>query len=187
MRLLFGVFAFFLSGAAGADLPLKSSLGAGHPSLILIADHADFITPSQRIRLNDDAWTTVQLSVADGVRLKYLHSIQDAPRIVITDSRGAVRRVLQVSSAEDVLRIIGAIRDGRETYRFACARCHGEDGNDDSYAYIRKLGGIGARLTADQIAARLHPLPMGGSGFAVRGYMLTRERLDALVAYVAGL
>ena len=119
------------------------------------------------------------------LRLVCAHSLLLS--VAALDAGGLPASGIPVSGLHDAARLAKTWEEGKETYRFACARCHGEDGNDESYMYIRKLGGIGKRLSREAIKARIHPLPRGNSVFSVRGHLLTLERLDALVAYVAGL
>jgi len=79
------------------------------------------------------------------------------------------------------------LRRGEASYGMACARCHGEDGNLGNYAYIRTLGGIGKRLTHQEIRQRLRPLEITPDEISIRSHIFTRKDLDELIAYVASL
>jgi cytochrome c553 len=87
----------------------------------------------------------------------------------------------------DVAQVGRILADGKQTFAFACTRCHGEDGNADTYAGIRKLGGIGSRLSASEIKVRLRAVPLGNSEVIVRGHVISLDRLNSLVAYVSSL
>ena len=156
------------------------------PAVIVVSNET-LLSKSHRVELQELGWGVLELNVSDAIRSRYLLSAMEAPLLVIADSGAVVRRIVRVSTSAGILQAVEAFEAGKASYNFACARCHGEDGDSDAYAFIRKLRGIGSRLTAEQITARMYPLPMGSSGFAVRGHLLSRERLDALVAYVAGL
>jgi mono/diheme cytochrome c family protein len=62
-----------------------------------------------------------------------------------------------------------------------CARCHGESGNETSYPNIKPLGGIGNRLSKQQI------LEATAATGVVNLQTHPREELEALAVYVAGL
>ena len=79
------------------------------------------------------------------------------------------------------------LKRGRASYQTACARCHGEDGDWDHYPGIKKVGGIGKRLTQKEILERLRPLEITPDEIAVRGHILSRKDLDELITYVASL
>jgi mono/diheme cytochrome c family protein len=146
-------------------------------SVVVIADDPGF-----RNSVKLQGWTVVLLSAAEAVQLGYIGSTADAPVLVFTDAKSKIRRI---AAGADAPRTLSLLHDGKQTFHFACVRCHGVDGENDSYLSIRKLGGIGTRLTLEQIRARIYPLPIGSAGFSVRGHVLTREQLDALIAYIA--
>ena len=77
--------------------------------------------------------------------------------------------------------------DGRAFFLNRCARCHGEDGADDTYPYISPLAGIGGRLTLTQIRAKLHPTMVGDNFILIRGEPFTARQFEALVTFIAGL
>jgi mono/diheme cytochrome c family protein len=154
---------------------------------VVVSDGPELLSESERLKLHTAGWRIAQLNVAEGIRLRYLRSPAEAPLVVIADAAGIVRRIVRAANGAGILRATESFEQGKATFDFACARCHGEDGGSENYALIRKLSGIGLRLDLQQIAARMYPLPMGSSGFAVRGHIVSRDQLHALVAYVAGL
>jgi hypothetical protein len=106
----------------------------------------------------------------------------------LIDEDGVVRRIEPApSSHEGVASFIEDWEEGRAFFVNRCARCHGEDGADDSYPYIRTLVGIGSRLTRTQIRARLHPATVGENLVLVRGERFTALQFEALVTFIAGL
>lgn len=150
-------------------------------SLVIVADEREFVSSHQRQDIERRGWTLRRVSIAEGLRLKYIPSANDAPAVVYG------RTVVRVRDGAAVIRFASTLASGKQIFGFACARCHGEDGNSDAYPSIKKLGGIGARLSSDEIAERLRAVPLGNSEFTVRGHVLSRERMDALVTYVGGL
>ena len=76
---------------------------------------------------------------------------------------------------------------GKQGYETACVRCHGDNGNLEDYPNIRKLGGIGKRLSDGQLRQQLHPVPLGKDLFSVRSHLFTERQLQALVRYVRSL
>lgn len=76
---------------------------------------------------------------------------------------------------------------GEKLYNVACARCHGVDGADTSYPGIRRLDGIGKRLTNAEIRLRMKPLKTGEDEFLVRNYTMKGAELGALVEFVSRL
>jgi hypothetical protein len=76
---------------------------------------------------------------------------------------------------------------GKQGYEPACVRCHGDDGNLDTHPNVRKLGGIGKRLTSEEIRGRLHPLPLGKDLYSVRSHLFSERQLQALIAYLKTL
>jgi peroxiredoxin len=96
-------------------------------------------------------------------------------RIGCTDALGETR--------QELVQFVEQWRDGKEMFDLACARCH----TDESYPYIKMLGGIGNRLTKGQIRERISAIELKRDQISVRSRMYTRRQLDALLVYVAGL
>lgn len=159
---------------------LAAQCGAEPAKLVVVSDEPEFLSSSQRQQIERYGWKVERLSVAEGTRLKHVRPDRRAPVFVYG------QRAVTVGDGAEIVRLASKLADGKQTYKFACTRCHGEDGNNDAYLNIRKLGGIGARLTNAEIEERLRALPLG-SDFTVRGHIVSRESLDALVAYIAGL
>ena len=111
--------------------------------------------------------------------------------VLLVDKQGVLRRIERFPGVEpapaDLVRIIERWLAGKSSFETACARCHGDDGSSTDYPFIKKLTGIGNRLTEDQIRDRLHPLPMRSEQYSVRSHLFRSDELSALIAYVAGL
>jgi cytochrome c553 len=101
--------------------------------------------------------------------------------IVLVDRSGKVRRVARGAGADGLESEWKRWRDGRASYEANCARCHGEDGRDESYPGAKSLGGIGTRHTVAEILEKTDR-----SGFVDLNYLRT-EGKKALAIYVAGL
>jgi len=86
-----------------------------------------------------------------------------------------------------VAQLVEQWQRGKFSYQLACARCHGEDGNSEDYPYIKKLGGIGKRMSRDEIRDRLRAVTITREEISVRSHLFSRRDLDALLIYVAGL
>ena len=106
----------------------------------------------------------------------------------LIDEGGIVRRIGPLpSSGDGVIGFVEEWEEGRTFFLNRCARCHGEDGADDSYPYIKPLAGMGRRLTRMQIRAKLHPAVAGPDYIMVRGDAFTARQFEALMTFIAGL
>ncbi len=96
-----------------------------------------------------------------------------------------VRRVIRGGSAEEhaerVVSEVKAWQRGRHIYEAQCARCHGSDGMDTGYPFIKTLDGIGNRHTEEEI------IRLTEATGAVDLSSLNAENRTALAIYVAGL
>ncbi len=106
--------------------------------------------------------------------------------VVLVDEAGVVRAV--APQATDPAALVSRWKAGKVLFESACARCHTEDGAEEYYSFnIKKLAGIGNRLTPAEILERTNPVPMGLNHYSIRAFLYTKEEVDALIAYVAGL
>ena len=101
------------------------------------------------------------------------------------DREGVIRRVWRnvspTTMGADLVTFARAWNKGQAVYQAQCARCHGDDGNDTSYAHIKTLGGIGNRLSEDQILAATRATGI------VDLSQFSADDIRALMTYVAGL
>jgi len=106
----------------------------------------------------------------------------------LIDKDGILRRAGRPGpQARDLVDFVDLWRIGKENFDLACKRCHGVDGNLDDYPKIKKLGGIGNRLTPEEILSRVYPVELTRDEITVRSHLFTRRELDALIVYVSGL
>jgi len=109
-------------------------------------------------------------------------------KMLLVDEAGILRRTGPVPpTAAAAAEFVREWELGKDTFRNRCARCHGEDGKDTGYAYIRRLDGIGNRLSREQIREKLHPSVVGPDYITIRGQGFTARELEALVTFLAGL
>lgn len=73
----------------------------------------------------------------------------------LIDKSGIVRRIERKveppTHGRDLVNLVESRTGGRRLYDALCARCHGSDGRSDSYPNIKRLNGIGNRLSDDKI------------------------------------
>ena len=65
-------------------------------------------------------------------------------------------------------------------------RCHGEDG-DNTACVDKVLTGVGRRLSPEQMRDALHIGEVNDREVVVRGEMIQRFQLDAILVYVNSL
>lgn len=104
-------------------------------------------------------------------------------RWVLIDSARKIRRAGEYFGldADQLVSIVQSWRRGKTIYEGACARCHGQDGTDTSYPNIKTLGGIGSRMSEEEIIDATEATGV------VDLSSLSSADLKALAAYVAGL
>jgi peroxiredoxin len=103
-------------------------------------------------------------------------------RLAFLVENGMVRRVVPVTRSDaEIVGVVKVWEEGRKIYSAQCSRCHGEDGKDTSYPGTKSLGGIGNRISEEEI---LHRTLLTG---AVDLTPLKDASRKALAAYVAGL
>jgi cytochrome c553 len=133
-------------------------------------------------------------ATSESVRRAYLRSESGgatASIVFLIDHARILRRVLAVPAPASVgaslLEMRSIYEAGKQGFESACVRCHGDDGDDDGYPNIRKLSGIGNRLTQGEITEHLHPLTLSPDQISVRTFIFSKTNLEALVLYVSGL
>jgi len=105
------------------------------------------------------------------------------------DTGGVVRRVLsgQVLTGPELAAFVKLWQSGKVVFETSCARCHGADGDLSICEDVKRLAGIGKRLTEAEIRERLRIGQVNDRDVIVRGQIYSRLDVDAVVAYVAGL
>jgi len=112
----------------------------------------------------------------------------DPPATMLVDPDGVVRRLLsgQALTGPDLVRFVKLWQFGKTVFSARCARCHGEDGALQTCEDVKLLMGIGRRLTEAQIRERLRLAPVNDQ-YLIRSQLFTKEEVDAVIVYVAGL
>jgi len=111
------------------------------------------------------------------------------PATILVDSSGIIRRVHsgQALTGAALADFVESWQWGRTVYTSACARCHGEEGDNNICLDVKPLIGIGRRLSEAQIRERLRPGEINDRELLVRGQIFSRQDVKAVIAYVAGL
>ena len=103
----------------------------------------------------------------------------------LIDKEGFIRRIERKvnpeTHGEDLVLLMKRWQEGKKIYDAYCARCHGDDGNAEGYPSVKKLGGIGNRMTVEQI------IEATAATGLVNLNQFSEEELKALAIYVAGL
>ena len=112
----------------------------------------------------------------------------DPPATLLVDPLNMVRRLLpgRALTGPDLARFVKVWQFGRIVFNAECARCHGEDGAMGTCEDVKPLVGIGRRLTEAQIRERLRMAPVNDQ-YLIRSQFFTKEEVDSVIVYVAGL
>jgi hypothetical protein len=107
---------------------------------------------------------------------------------LLLDRAGVVRRVLtgRVLTGVDLAHFVELWQSGKTYFVAYCSRCHGEDG-DSTLCVEKPLTGVGQKLSPEQIRDRLRVGEMSDTEVLIRGEIIKRSQLDAIIVYVAGL
>lgn len=118
---------------------------------------------------------------------KFLENTPTASLLV--DPDGVVRRVLpgRVLAGADLSAFVRQWQSGKIVFDTSCARCHGEDGALHICEDVKPLVGIGKRLTEAQIREKLRIGEINDRDLLIRGQIYSRQDVDAVIAYIAGL
>lgn len=110
------------------------------------------------------------------------------PATLLVDSSGVLRRVLpgRALTGPDLAGFVKHWQFGKTVFHATCARCHGDDGDLHICEDVKPLAGIGRRLTEAQIREKLRMAEVNDE-FVIRGEFFTRQEVEAVIAYVAGL
>lgn len=131
--------------------------------------------------------TTVLFLVTDAEKSReFLENVSTAT--VLLDRTGVVRRVLagRVLTGADLEHFVEQWQSGKTYFVAYCSRCHGEDG-DSTLCVEKPLTGLGQKLSPEQIRDRLRLGEMSDTEVLIRGEIIKRFQLDAIIVYVAGL
>ena len=164
-----------------ADLPVPLAPHRGKQHVLLVST----LDPAVVQRTQAELAKLETALVVLGPSAPALERLGARPAAFLLDKEGVLRWVERgptASRSEALVRLVRQWDRGKWSYDSQCARCHGADGNDTGYApNIKKLGGLGNRLTLPQI------LEATAATGVVSFSGWTQDDLDALALYVAGL
>ena len=106
----------------------------------------------------------------------------------LIDRTGVVRRVLagRALAGAELERFVDLWQSGKGYFSAYCARCHGEDG-DSTLRVDKPLTGVAKRMSVDQIRETLRIAEANDLEVYIRGEMVKRSQLEALLIYVGSL
>ena len=112
----------------------------------------------------------------------------DPSATLLVDPLNMVRRLLpgRTLTGPDLAKFVKVWQFGKTVFNAECARCHGEDGAMGTCEDVKPLVGIGRRLTDAQIRERLRMAPINDQ-YLIRSQFFTKDEVDAVVTYVAGM
>jgi len=112
----------------------------------------------------------------------------DPPATLLVDPGDVVRRILpgRALTGPDLAGFVKLWEFGKTVFNAECARCHGEEGDLHICEDVKPLVGIGRRFTEAQIREKLRMAAINDE-YLIRGQMFTKQEVDAVIVYVAGL
>jgi cytochrome c553 len=179
-----------LRDRSGSEVRLSAYLHKKHVAVLARAPER----PLPAAVLDDtcrrlDALNTVVLFLASDAteNRRFLDNAPSATLFIDTD--GVVRRVLpgQVLTGPELAAFVKLWQSGKIVFETSCARCHGAEGDLSTCEDVKRLAGIGRRLTEAEIRERLRMGEVNDRDVIIRGQIYSRLDVDAVVAYVAGL
>ena len=107
---------------------------------------------------------------------------------LLIDRSGVVRRLVKgrVLTGTDLVDFVELWQSGKAYFVAYCARCHGEDGSE-TLCVDKPLTGVGQRLSPEQIFQSLRIAEANDLEVYIRGEMIKRSQLDAIIVYVSGM
>jgi hypothetical protein len=189
--------------AAGCALPLNWTVRPGEPAPdLLLQNHTG---AEVRLSAYRNKKQVAVLALAPGAvlspavledSLRRITALDAAlllasgpPSTSLIDTNGVVRRVRpgQTLTGPELAAFVTAWRRGREVFNASCARCHGEEGDNNICLDVKPLVGLGKHLSEAQIRERLRPGEINDRDLIIRGQIYSRTDIDAVIAYVSGL
>jgi len=106
----------------------------------------------------------------------------------LVDEQGVVRAVEQAPrEAAGLAEFYQEWELGKKAFEWGCTTCHGKDGRETYYYGVKSLGGIGNRMSREQLLRTLNATMIAPGRYSIRCFHFTEAELKALVKYVAGL
>jgi hypothetical protein len=182
----FSLGAAVLPGDAVPDLKVKDASGVpvrlsayrGMKYVVLVAIPPGRSTPAV------ETDTIRRLAAMDTVLL-----FSEGPAAtLLVDRDGVARRVAEgrVLAGRELERFVYLWRSGKDYFVAYCARCHDEDGTS-TLCVPTPLTGVGRRLTEEKLRESLRIGEVNAEQVVIRGEMIRRVQLDAILVYVSGL
>ena len=174
--------------ASGAAVRLSAYREKKHVALLAIpsghAAAADWQDTGKRLAALD----TVLLFLTNDSEASRKFLGDSASATLLIDRAGIVRRRLdgRVLSGAELEQFVDLWVSGKTYFIAYCARCHGEDG-DSTLCVTTPLVGVGKKLSPEQIRESLRIGEVNDREVIIRGEIVKRSQLDAIIAYVGGL
>lgn len=106
----------------------------------------------------------------------------------LVDEAGIVRAVQPAPErASGLVEFLKEWELGRKAFAWGCTTCHGQDGRETYYYGVKSLGGIGNRMSPEQIRRTLNATMIAPGRYSIRCFHFTEAEINGLVTYVAGL
>jgi len=184
--LAFSLHAAMVPGEPAPDLVVRDASGTA----VRLSDyrqkkHIALLT-AQPDRIAGANWqdTIHRLAALDTVVL--FHNGPAATMLI--DRAGIVRRMLagRVLSGADLEEFVWVWQSGKTYFVAYCARCHGEEG-DETLCVDKPLTGVSQRMSPAQIRESLRIGEVNDREVLIRGEMIKRFQLDAILVYVGSL
>jgi mono/diheme cytochrome c family protein len=111
-----------------------------------------------------------------------------AAATILIDRDGVVRRILagRALAGAELAGFAELWLTGKTWFGVYCARCHGDDG-ESTLCTEKPLAGVGRRMPLERIRESLRIGEVNDREVVIRGEIIRRERLEALLVYVGGL
>ncbi len=106
----------------------------------------------------------------------------------LVDEEGVVRAA--ETAPEAAARLVDFVKEwelGRKAFEWGCVTCHGKNGRETYYYGVKPLGGVGNRMSREQLLRALNATMIAPGRYSIRCFHFTEAELKALVTYVAGL
>ena len=178
-----------LRDCSGADVRLSAYHQNRHVVILIEAPGARLAPPVLNDTCRDLAARDTVVLVLAGEAAENRRLLEtDPPATLLVDPGDVVRRILpgRALTGPDLAGFVKLWEFGKTVFNAECARCHGEEGDLHICEDVKPLVGIGRRFTEAHIREKLRMAAINDE-YLIRGQMFTKQEVDAVIVYVAGL